>query len=181
MTAKDVLDAVNRASFEFGATCGKFKGAFLVEFVRGILSENGLHVSSRDVFIRGVPVEFDLLVLKPGAQPHHAVFYDPSDVLAAIEVKNSGAFGEQAVVRLKECFSLVKACEREILCVYLTLDESVGCLYAPTDKTIGGRAYTLLWWHGVRKGGHKESGDWSKFLCDMRALKKRRRVQKAKP
>jgi hypothetical protein len=179
MTAKDVLDAVNRASSEFGATCGKFKGAFLVEFVRGILAEDGLNVSSRDVYIRGVPVEFDLLVLKPGAQPNCAIFYDPSDVLAAIEVKNSGAFGEQAIVRLKECFLLVKACRREILCVYLTLEESVGCAYAPRDdKTIGGPAYTLLWWHGVKKGGYEDRGDWSRFLGDMRALKKRRTVRK---
>ena len=94
MNEHEILELVNAAKKNFGAKCSKYSGAVSVELIRHALKSHGIETSSRDVFIKNVPVEIDFLVSKPGVLPGHGLLYQPEDVLAAFEIKNVGSFGQ---------------------------------------------------------------------------------------
>ena len=50
----------------FGVKCSKFTGALTIEVLRLHLKRNGIPVSRRDVFIKGVGIEVDLIIPRPG-------------------------------------------------------------------------------------------------------------------
>jgi hypothetical protein len=56
-----------------------------VELIRDELKRAGLRISARDVFIKNVPVEIDLLIPKAEAKPEHGILYNPEDVLVVFE------------------------------------------------------------------------------------------------
>jgi hypothetical protein len=49
--------------------CRKFQGHVAVEIMKEALAAEGIATSARDVFIAGLPVEWDLLVPREGAEP----------------------------------------------------------------------------------------------------------------
>jgi hypothetical protein len=68
MTGEEIVMQAWSASEAFGK-CGKFAGAATVEIVKQALADEGLPTSVRDVFIKGLPVEWDLVVPRPLAEP----------------------------------------------------------------------------------------------------------------
>jgi hypothetical protein len=72
-----------------------------VEVFRCALMNNGYSVSPRDSFVRGIPLEVDMLIVRPDAAPQHNCLYQPRDVLAAVEVKNYGSFGDSTIATTK--------------------------------------------------------------------------------
>jgi hypothetical protein len=58
MTGEEVVTQAWDACDAFGK-CGKFAGAATVEVVKQALADEGLPTSVRDVFIKGLPVEWD--------------------------------------------------------------------------------------------------------------------------
>lgn len=104
MNDATLLDQINRAKEDFGTKCSKYAGAITVEFIRRALREHGISASPRDVFIKGVPIEIDLLIPKASTSPENGILYRPEDVLIALEIKNSGAFGEATIRRIKNNF-----------------------------------------------------------------------------
>lgn len=73
----DFRSRVETAIRAFGVNCSKLAGAVTVEVSRTALLESGMSVSPHDVFIRGVPVEFDLLITAPNTAPTYGVVYNP--------------------------------------------------------------------------------------------------------
>jgi hypothetical protein len=65
MTGEEIVTEIRDATEQFGK-CGKFGGAATVEIVKHGLSKEGISTSARDVFIKGVPLEIDLLVPRRG-------------------------------------------------------------------------------------------------------------------
>jgi hypothetical protein len=116
----ELLAHVQEARHAFDTKCMKLAGSITVEVIRLALSGFGITVSARDVFIRGVAVEVDLLVPGPMATPRHGLIYEPSDVVAAFEVKNSGAF-PGAVASIRRSFELIRSADPHIYCAYITL------------------------------------------------------------
>ncbi len=51
------------------ADCNKFEGHLAVETLKQALADEGIASSARDVFVKGVPVELDLLIPRIGASP----------------------------------------------------------------------------------------------------------------
>ena len=78
---------VDKAREMFGPKCDKYVGAVTVEAIRRALKRHGIETSSRDVFIRGVPIEVDLLIARRPSGPKDELLYRPQDVAAAFEIK----------------------------------------------------------------------------------------------
>ena len=160
-----LLKYIEEAKKNFGATCLKYSGAITVEFIRLCLLEHGLNISPRDVFIKGVPIEIDLLVLREGTIPEHGILYCPEDVLVALEIKNHGAFGVKTVNRIRNNFITIQKYNKKILCFYVTLLERKNYKWAINEETFGFSAYTLFWHYGSGKNYKVEStGDWERLI-----------------
>jgi len=81
-----------------------------VEVIRQALLDDGIPVSSRDVFIRGIPIEFDLIVPRHDASPPaDRILYEATlslqlqlnTICAAWHITTSG------------CYSFAKGCDHE--------------------------------------------------------------------
>lgn len=116
-----LLEAIQRSKQEFGVKCSKFAGAVTVEMLKSALIAQGIHMSPRDVFIKGVPSEIDILFPKRAAKPQHDLIYEPSDVLAVLEVKNAGSFGDATLAAIRRTFGRVQRANSAIYCAYVTL------------------------------------------------------------
>ncbi len=67
------MEIITKASQDFGVKSKKFSGALTVELVREALLKEGFNVSERDVFIKGFPVEIDLLISKKGISAENRI------------------------------------------------------------------------------------------------------------
>lgn len=164
MNEGEILETVSNAKRDFGK-CAKFAGAVTVEIIKQALEEAGILTSPRDVFIKGLPVEIDLLVPKKRAEPEYGLLYEPQDVLVVLEIKNYGSFGEKTINGIKENFQRIQQLNKVIYCAYLTLAERKGYKWAISEQNIGFGAYTLFWHSRSGKNFTIEpTGDWKKLL-----------------
>lgn len=142
----DVDDAENSFRSAAGIPCNKFTGAVTTEQLRNcLLAALGgcVAISPRDSFIMGVPLEIDLLILRPDAKPAHLICYQPRDVVAALEVKNVGSFGDATIQSVKANFERIRSAAPSAHCCYVALTERQGFRWAVTRERTGFPAYTL--------------------------------------
>jgi len=171
MKDTEILHAVEAAERYFGPRCGKYSGALTVETIRRALQQNGIPVSPRDVFIRGIPVEVDLILPRDGVGPRDGLVFEPGEVLVALEVKKSGAFGEDTIRAVRRNVEALGATSPWIICSCLVLSEREGYRWALTDENAGCKTYTMFWHRGEgSKRTQRSTGDWERFVADMRAL-----------
>ena len=168
MEESELFDSILQGKREFGAKCKKFTGALTVEMLKRALEERGILVSPRDVFIRGLSIEIDLLVPKTGGNPKYGLLYEPEDVVAALEVKNLGSFGKETINRIRANFELIRQTNANIYCAYVTFTERRGYKWAITEENLGFPAYTLSWHQGIgRKYTLERTGYFAKLLDDI--------------
>lgn len=98
----NIFEMISKAKKDFGVKCAKFTGAVTVEVIKYALEKHGIFTSPRDVFIKNLPIEIDLLIPKTGAVPEYDAIYDPNDVLVVLEIKNYGSFGEKPLTMLRK-------------------------------------------------------------------------------
>jgi len=171
MEDEEAFNLVSNAKNSFGVKCAKFAGALTVEIIKHHLENHGIYVSPRDVFIKGIPIEIDLLIPKKGITPEYGILYEPQDVLAVLEVKNYGAFGEATVNRIKSNFHRIHRINKKLYCAYVTLMERKGYKWAITSDNVNFPSYTLFWHSGSGKNFKIESsGDWKKLLDDINRM-----------
>jgi hypothetical protein len=161
----EILKLINDSKKNFGPKCGKYTGALTVEVIKSIIKEIPLNVSSRDCFIRGVPIEFDLIIAASGIVPVNNVLYEPDDVIGVIEVKNYGSFGEKTIQKLKKDYEAVISSCKNATCYYITLAERVGFRWAVTKMNTGYESYTLFNHRGKK---YYSTGAWDRFINDLR-------------
>ena len=169
MDGMELLQQVERTKSEFGSKCPrKYAGALAVTLFRGTLKALGIPVSPRDVFIKGVPVEIDLLVPRAGSRPDNCILYQPQDVLVAFEIKNTGVFGQGAVNAIRKNFQIIRREAPHIQCYYVTLTEKKTYKWAVNSEKLGFPAYTLtLYSESKGKTSYEPTDDWQKLLCDL--------------
>jgi len=164
-----ILDRVNDAWEnwnECGGKCSKYFGALTVEVIRQALMENSVPVSARDVFIRGIPIEFDLLIPRHGATCLNSILYDPEDVIAVFEIKSSGLFDYNSKNRIEKCFEKVRQRNPKIFCGYVTLSERQSFHEKNFDENEW--AYPLFWYRQLKGNELYEStGAWQKLLSKI--------------
>lgn len=82
-------------------------------------------------------LEVDLLVLRPGATGHLNLIFQPEDILCALEVKNSGAYGERTCEIVRENFNLISEACQGATCAYIAISEQANYKHAVTPQKPG--------------------------------------------
>ncbi|MGA2116849.1 MAG: hypothetical protein ABSH56_19085 [Bryobacteraceae bacterium] len=160
-TAEQIIARAREMKEAFGAKCSKFAGALSVELVRQALAEAGIATSARDVFVRGVPIEVDLIIPHRGQGPLLGGMYEPQQVAVALEVKNSGSFGEATILKVRSDFERLHMVG--VAYAYLTLEERRGYRWAISSERIGCRCFTLGW-HKAATGPFEATTEWGQLL-----------------
>jgi hypothetical protein len=163
MTGEEIVTQARDAREAFG-TCGKFAGAATVEIVKQALADEGLPTSVRDVFVRGLPVEWDLVVPLPFALPSlNGLVYEPGHVACALEIKLSGLHGKEDAPRIAYNFERAKALG--ISCAYITLGERKSYRHKASEENLSFPIFTITW-HTANT--LTDTGDWGKLLLFLR-------------
>ncbi|MBI4178422.1 hypothetical protein HY522_03230 [bacterium] len=169
MTGLEVVNKAREAKQRFGAKCSKFAGAVAVEIVKSALLEQGIPTSPRDVFVRGIPVEVDLVVPRDGQEPALALLYERTQVAAVVEVKTTGSFGESTLSKIRQDFSRFQ--ENGLPYAYVTLEERRGYRWALTTDRMGFPCFTLAW-HSVMNGPVDPTEEWLAFIRFLRECRR---------
>jgi hypothetical protein len=165
MTGEDIVTQAWDEVEKFGK-CGKFGGAATVEIVKQGLRNEGIHTSARDVFIKGVPLEIDLIVPCRGAKPSLGdILYEPSEVAVALEIKKSGCYGEKSLTSIHDNFKLLAA--KGVCCAYVTLEERQTYRYKATTANLAAPCFTLHW-HQPESEPFKATEDWERLVTFLR-------------
>jgi hypothetical protein len=165
---EELRDYLVTTKRDFGVTCRKFAGALTAEALRQELLARGLGVSQRDVFIRGVPIEIDLLVARGNVVTKDRILFEPGEIAAAIEVKYLGSFGERTIEATRRSFSAVCTASPRARCFYVTLFERRGYRGAMKSERLGHAVYTLFeYTRSEPNPPYHRTGDWDKLLHDL--------------
>lgn len=147
-------------------TCRKFSGAMTTELIKKVLADEGIPTSPRDVFIRGIPLEIDLIVPHRGEEPTLGLRYGPRQVAAALEIKKMGSFGAKTLNTIRDNFNRLR--EIGVACAYVTLEERKTFRHKATEENIGGFPCSTLTWHRVMNGPLEDTQDWERLLAFIR-------------
>lgn len=164
MTDEELLSQIMKSTESFGPKCSKYSGAVTVEWLRQAFRKHGIHVSHRDVFIKGLPIEFDLILPRDGATPNLGLLYEPEDVRAVIEVKAKGVFGKDGLDRINQTFKIVQDSHPHVHCAYVTLTERQSYRWAATNENLNAPAFTLFWHTGAKNVRYQATGEWEKVI-----------------
>lgn len=109
----------------------KMRGAIFAECVKAGIQERlddfnlNFVVSKNNVFVKGSPYEYDLLILKADCKPEYGVVYDPTDVIACIECKAGGLYNlESETTAIAKAYNRLYALNQDISFGYITLWEN---------------------------------------------------------
>ena len=166
MTGEEVVRQARNASKGFQLISRKFSGAMTAELIKRVLADEGIPTSARDVFIRGIPLEIDLIVPHSGPVPSLGLLYEPQQVAVALEIKKMGAFGEQMLNTIRRNFNMLR--ELKVKCAYVTLEERKTYRHKATEENIGGFPCFTLAWHTVMNGLLEDTKDWDRLLTFLR-------------
>ena len=163
MDEQVIREQVNSAWDDCGK-CSKYVGALMMETIRQALQKNGIPVSTRDVFIKEIPIEFDLVIPRHGApEPIHGILYEPEDVVAVLEIKASGLCDYNSKNRIEACREKVLKENSKIFFGYVTLSENQK--FHEKNFHEDEWAYPLFWWRGKDK--YDSTGSWQKLLNEL--------------
>jgi hypothetical protein len=169
--AEEIWDQYATAKKCCGEKCTKFGGALFTEILRKHLLPHGIPVSTRDVFVRDLNLEVDLLVhTKTAAEPDHGILYNPSDVLGVLEVKAFGAVGGkeavQVVKRNLETIGQLTGAK----CFYVCLQENQEREFDGQQVSFGDYSFFL---NKTKPRRRDETGDWKRLITDLESLAQR--------
>ena len=171
MTGQEIIMEAREASerFEQFGTCRKFGGAATIGIVKKALAEEGIPTSARDVFIKGVPLEIDLIVPRRGAKPSlGGILYEPPEVAVALEIKKCGLIGKESLAAIRHNFRLLAA--QGVCCAYVTLEERKTYRYKATPENLGVPGCFTLHWHQKETGTERfrTTKDWARLIRFLR-------------
>jgi len=162
MKGEELVKQARSAAKDFRVTCRKFSGALTTQLIKKVLSEEGISTSPRDVFIRGISLEIDLIVPHRGEEPTFGLLYEPQQVAAALEIKKMGSFGIETLQKIRDNFNRLR--NIGVPCAYVTLEERKTFRHKATEENIGGFPCFTLAWHRVLDGPLEDTGDWERLL-----------------
>lgn len=172
MKEKEIYDKITKLRQNLKSN--KFLGAMTTEVIKDYLNREGFNVSERDSFVKGVPNEIDLLVLKKNAKPIFNSYYDAFDVLAAFEIKFRGGYGKSNIRTIKKLFKNIRMVNSKIRCIYLTISENQKYKYKITTKNVNCEVFKLFKRftssieRAIEKGEFNPSGDWERLISYLK-------------
>lgn len=174
MEENQILKEVINYRNLMGCFCKKLTGSATCQAIRKHLRNKAFNISQRDVYIKGIPNEIDLLLLKDYVNEKMLV-YDPKDVLAVFEIKFSGSYGEDSIENTKKLGEKIKGLNKNIRCLYVTLLETKTYKYRITKENTGFNIFEIFY----KKGnlGSKNfktfnTGDWDRLLNYLKKIGK---------
>jgi hypothetical protein len=167
MDERDIVNKVRKAKEYFGPDCPKkFGGAAAVEILRAALNNEGIATSRRDVFVRGVSVEVDLIIPHSEEEPFMELLYDPHQVAVALEVKKAGIFGKAGLDSIRQNFDRLRA-KGIRRCAYFTFEERRNYKWKGTPENLCCPCFTLAWQKNT-DGPFEPTCDWKRFVTFLR-------------
>lgn len=171
MLEHELLSLLKQGKQSLGVQSKKFTGALVIEMLRRAFAEHGIKTSRPNVYLRGLPFEFDLAIPGKGANLEFAILYSPADVLAVLEIKTSGLFSKEELPRISSVFREVQSKNPSIFCAYVTMSERKSYKYKATEEKLGFPVYTLAWHHGPDQNRKYETtGDFSRLIRDLMSI-----------
>jgi len=172
MESFELLKSLKAAEKALGFPSRQFSGAVCVNLLKEVMSENGICTSEKDVFIQDVPVEVDLLIIRPGTKPLHGLLWNPDDVIAAFEVKKSGTISEKGTVKTNSDFGRIRTYHPHIKLFFITFSE-IRSKVAAIKRSDESFTFFIR-----RNGKYSDTGDYERFLSVISDLKKDYSVSK---
>ena len=123
---------------------------------------SGETTSARDVFIRGTPLDVDVIVPHRGERPTLGILYDPAQVAVALEIKKMGSFGKGTLQAIRTNFNQLH--DLGVSCAYVALEERKTFRWRATQENIGGFPCFTLAWHKSHDGPLQDTEDWNRLL-----------------
>lgn len=162
-----IVERARKAKQDFGdGYPKKFGGASVIEILRDELGKIGIATSQRDVYVRGIPLEIDLIIPRKTAKPWLKLLYEPNEVAFALEVKKTGSFAEVGRNKIKDDFTCLK--RAGIRCIYISFEERENYKWRPkkTARKFNYPCFNLAW-HKKSNGPLEPTGDWEKFVSSL--------------
>ncbi len=169
MTGEEIVMQARNASRSFDESfkdekvCKKFSGAVTVELIKRALAEEGIPTSARDVFIKGIPVEIDLVVPFREEEPSFSILYEPRQVAVALEVKKLGVWGKDDLDKLQKNFGLLR--KLGVTCAYVSLEDGLNYRWKVSEQSLGFPCFTFAWLKGKAV---ERTQDWHGLLTFLR-------------
>ena len=184
-TQKEILEIFRRIRFP-GRNATKFNGDVCCRILKHYIEREigrAFKIVSPNAYIKGHPVEFDLLIVRSKAQPgKYTNAYEPDDVRCVIEVKSKGLVGKKQelgdqIKRIKTAFRAAqKICPKGTF-VYFTFREAVPKRRGSIQywkKTVKGldpfRAFCMS---NSRYKNPPLEGQWEAFVKHLRGCLKK--------
>ena len=168
LRGKEIVERARKAKQNFGnGYPKKFGGAAAIEILRVALDEEGILTSRRDVYIRGIPSEVDLIIPRLDAKPWLDLLYEPRQVAIALEVKKTGSYGQKGKDKIRDDFTRLR--KAGIGCAYVSLEDRQNYKWRPkeTDPEFGYPCFNLAW-HEKTDGPLYPTDDWEKLIAFLR-------------
>ena len=133
MLEHELFSLLEEGKQSLGVPSKKFTGALVIEMLRRAFEEHGIKTSRPNVYLKGLPFEFDLAIPRKGANLEFEILYSPADVLAVLEIKASGLFTKEALPLISSVFREVQSKNPSIVCAYVTISERKSYKYKATE------------------------------------------------
>ena len=170
LRGKEIVERARKAKQNFGPSYPKkFGGAVAIEILREALGEEGIRTSRRDVYIRGIPSEIDLIIPRTDDKPWLDLLYEPQQVAIALEIKKTGSFGQKGRDKIRDDFAQLT--NAGIGCAYVSLEERQNYKWRPKemDTAFGYPCFNLAW-HEKDNGPLFQTDDWERLIAFLRKM-----------
>lgn len=137
------------------------------EIIRKYLAQK-FNLSQKDVFIKGLSSEIDLLLLKKNVD-NKKILYEFDEVLAILEIKFRGPQSKEGIIALKKMYDTIKKIKPSIECIYIAIQESEKYKYKITKFNSGFDVFELFYYTGnIVYGEKKNTKNWDKLIAFLK-------------
>ena len=156
----DILDDSNELDKLTGRSWNRFRGDRTMRKIIVLVNRHlkNTKVVGPNIYVQGVPTEFDALIVKADVEPHLGV-YASSDILAILEIKKHGFFFRKIEGEYKIRESFHAFYNTQIPFFYITIKESKKFIEA-TRSILGDNAFFLC----QSPQGPIITGEWQRFV-----------------
>ena len=160
----------------------KYNGDVACRLIAHYLGQHLGHLAEvvgPNVYVEGMPTEFDLLLVRRGAQPSRfTAAYPSSSIIAILEIRSGGIIDLKRVKKIRNNFDDVQK-KAPINCIYLAITETMSTKKPTSINYLGQTKEGLLpypvfclhdwrWKQDIDKG--LNIGEWGRLISLLKQL-----------